>query len=420
MSNVNYCLLLVVILVTAALPSISQESPENWFKKNITELVDYSEVDKIINGKKFVFLGESSHGSKEFFEKKSEIIEYLINKHGFEVVLFESPIVATYLYELYPDKQVDSLTHCEHILYPIFVNNEFIEIISYCDSLGISTGGFDVQLGTEFQSDNITEIVYNAFASIDSVMAEKFLEIDKIHTQDYLVSFSKKHEWYKNPYHARGTLDECRYWYKRYETFYTFFKINEERVTRYFDGNKEKTHMVENAILTNLSALNDYLTEGLYYRDSLMFNNIEYLIKNKYQGKKIIFSAHNGHIAKNYHKFNDTINPNNLTFGNKFNSKYGDESCVIAFYGIEGSTNNNKRQPIEMTATTNESNLEYHIKAEVENIGIVDLREYPFSNSTGAVNLCHWGINPEAIFPSDQYDAIIFIQTLTPSTYLDH
>ncbi|MCJ8289671.1 MAG: erythromycin esterase family protein [Crocinitomicaceae bacterium] len=397
-----------------------QQESHIWFQSNLTELTDYSALDELVADKKYVFLGESSHGAKEFFKEKSAIIQYLIENHNFEVVLFESPIVASYLYDLYPEKRIDSISHCEHVLYPIFVNDDFIQLMDYLDSSDISVSGFDIQLGTEFQSRFITEIVYNTFAEIDTSIAESFLEVDKIHTQDYLVAFSKKHKWYKNAYHSRGTLDECNYWMKQYQLFYSFFKSNEADITQYFNGNTQKTHMIENALLANISAINDHLIGELYYRDSLMFDNIEYLLREKYQGKKVIFSAHNAHIAKNFHKMNDTIIPSDLTFGNRFNRKYENKTCVIALYGIDGSTNDNIRRPIEMTATTHETSLEYNLKENVLNSSIVNLTPYPFTESNGFVDLYHWGTDPQTMIPNQQYDAIIFIKTLSPSVYEDH
>ena len=416
------CLIKIIILtiVLGFNYCLGQSCSEKWFQNNIEEFSSFSQLDELVKDKDYVFLGESSHGTDEFFKLKSEVIEYLVKEHHFEVVLFESPFAASLIYEYFPEKRIDSISHCEHILLPIFVNNHFIELIDRLDSLNVPVSGFDIQLGTEFQANNITDIVFDAFNQIDTVIGAEFLEIDKIHTQDYLVAFSKKNKWYKRPYHSRGTLDECHYWMKQYQRFYTFFQDNIDAIEEVLDGNQDKVQLIKIALLANISAINDYLVGDLNHRDALMYKNIKYLLNTKYAGKKVIFSAHNAHIAKNYQLVGDTIDYGNQTFGNMFNMEYGESSVTIGLYGIQGETNDNARQPVEMTAIQNDLTLEYHLQNHIDSVGIIDLNSYSLKKKKGMVYLSHWGIDPEKMFPKEQFDGIIFIKTLTPSVYEDH
>src|SRR5690606_36749062 len=51
-------------------------------------------LDSLVAGKRIVLLGESSHGTEEYSRLKFRLIRYLHERHGFRVVLFESPMTA--------------------------------------------------------------------------------------------------------------------------------------------------------------------------------------------------------------------------------------------------------------------------------------------------------------------------------------
>lgn len=50
---------------------------------------DIAQIDSITKKSRLVGLGESSHGTHEFFYNKFEIFKQLVKKHGFNTMLFE-------------------------------------------------------------------------------------------------------------------------------------------------------------------------------------------------------------------------------------------------------------------------------------------------------------------------------------------
>ena len=96
-----------------------------------------------------------------------------------------------------------------------------------------------------------------------------------------------------------------------------------------------------------LSTIND---NELYIRDSLMAENIGLMTSTLFPDKKIIFLAHNAHVAKNYNSVTGSLDGDDRTMVSFLNKKTADNSVVIALYGIQGETNNNKRSPVKMTA----------------------------------------------------------------------
>lgn len=50
---------------------------------------DYSCLDKYIEDKEIIFLGEASHGEGKTFEVKTQIVKYLLEKKGFNTIALE-------------------------------------------------------------------------------------------------------------------------------------------------------------------------------------------------------------------------------------------------------------------------------------------------------------------------------------------
>ena len=83
--------------------SFSQSKTElKWLKKNTAELkssegYNFSALKKAIGNRRIVALGESTHGSGTYYHLKSELVKYLHQEMGFEVLAMESGLGDTYL-----------------------------------------------------------------------------------------------------------------------------------------------------------------------------------------------------------------------------------------------------------------------------------------------------------------------------------
>ena len=61
-----------------------------WLDKHAFQLTDLKRLDRHVKGARVVQLGENTHGDGLAFETKVQLIRYLHQKHGFDVVAFES------------------------------------------------------------------------------------------------------------------------------------------------------------------------------------------------------------------------------------------------------------------------------------------------------------------------------------------
>jgi erythromycin esterase-like protein len=99
--SVPYLFKVKIILVTFLFCSFiaSAQDTLSWINKNAYELQsntdstskDLTFLQKELNGKNIIGLGEASHGTKEFFNEKARIVEYLIRNCNFKLLTIECP-----------------------------------------------------------------------------------------------------------------------------------------------------------------------------------------------------------------------------------------------------------------------------------------------------------------------------------------
>src|SRR5690606_36020298 len=74
--------------------NIQQElfTHQNTLEKSDGNEHNFTFLDPYIKGKNIIFLGEDNHMVSEYSCLKSNLFEYLYNRHGFDVMLMEYPI----------------------------------------------------------------------------------------------------------------------------------------------------------------------------------------------------------------------------------------------------------------------------------------------------------------------------------------
>ncbi len=181
-------------------------------------------------------------------------------------------------------------------------------------------------------------------------------------------------------------------------------------------------------------ANNDYGTK----RDAYMADNVEWILEYEetfYGNKRVFITGHNGHIGKT----TATVGTEKI-MGELLSEKYGDEYFAIGTEFYEGTflasdyttgerkeyhvqNNGNKRLAVLLYETSNDS---LYLNMEAENIDS-DLARYlnekqpmssigdMFSDSFSKTETAY----TQKIAPHKAYNAIIFLDTLNPSTMLE-
>ncbi len=107
-----------------------------------------SQVAEAVSKSRVVGLGESTHGTHEFFSFKSKLFRQLVTKHGFNTLLFEDSPKACRLVNDYISGKNIGLTAACNGLYPVWQTEELKQLLAWLknhQSLArIAFVGFDI------------------------------------------------------------------------------------------------------------------------------------------------------------------------------------------------------------------------------------------------------------------------------------
>jgi hypothetical protein len=91
--------LLVLAMVAVVSPHPSAQQPVDWIRKNAIALQtveagngfnDLQPLKKVVGDARIVAIGEATHGTREFFQLKHRMIEFLANQMGFTIFSIEA------------------------------------------------------------------------------------------------------------------------------------------------------------------------------------------------------------------------------------------------------------------------------------------------------------------------------------------
>lgn len=104
---------------------------------------DLSFLDTLLLGKRVVMLGESSHGTEQYSQVKFQLIRYLHEKLGYEVLLFEAPMAACSYLPLATD--TSAIVRLRSSLQSFWHTETIASLMRYARLQGLVLGGFDPQ-----------------------------------------------------------------------------------------------------------------------------------------------------------------------------------------------------------------------------------------------------------------------------------
>jgi erythromycin esterase-like protein len=97
--------LLVLAMVAVVSPHASAQQPVDWIRKNAIPLQtveagngfnDMQPLKKVVGDARIVALGEATHGTREFFQLKHRMIEFLASQMGFTIFSIEANMPEAY------------------------------------------------------------------------------------------------------------------------------------------------------------------------------------------------------------------------------------------------------------------------------------------------------------------------------------
>ena len=364
---------------------------------------------------RIVQLGENGHGAAEFSKVKVRTIRFLHEVMGFSVVAFESSIFECY----YGDNRASSLPaeetmmdsvsdvwHCEEVL-PLF------KYLKERASLGknLHLAGLDTRISSRKGVAHRPDFFKGLLATVNEDFADHVYELD--------------HEFIERHLDAGYIPDNRDSLIAEYGAIADSIGQHEGEIAAAFPENPEVARVARQVALTVIKRIDElYLMslgqedQAFETRDQGMAENLEFFLNELYPGEKIVVWAHNAHVCHDYKSIPER---NRVNMGGRLHELHRPELYTVGFYMYRGSAATNERETLEVPAAQSGS---------LESILYRTRRKYCFIDMLGqsrgdgnswmfeTVGSNEWDRGGLSFAPKDQYDGILFVDTVTPPTYV--
>jgi erythromycin esterase len=322
-----FCFFILACQVKKKVGPINLKEDTNELKSS--NEIDFDLIKEWVKGKKIVSIGESTHGIGEYFELKSEIVQYLHKELRYEVIAIEGSFADIHL--AWDD--IDNLDFLElrnSTLYGNFKCQEIEPLFKYLKENSKSEkpllyAGYDPQIAGNYYEDCLDLICHHLKLDID--VETEFTAYSKMYQasrEPDSTNFIKYRDGYKN---VLTTIREA---------------IAVNRTT--LQEKMKLSHLKLDVILRSLdmqyvavdysyaNMLNsEYMPRAIIIRDETMAENIKWMIDNMYPDKKIIIWGFNGHIQKG-----KSNNMSTKMMGQHLKEFYGDDYFSIGLFAYKG------------------------------------------------------------------------------------
>jgi len=288
------------------------------------DFTDLAEFGQDIQGKRIVYLDELTHGEHEVFALKARIIEYLHQYHDFDVVLLESGLFD--VHEIWKNnKQTLVKQGPGNIFYAYASDNAFQDLLTYIDQIRSSQSplylsGFDGRLSGEHSINSFVRELHKAV----SQQLPKYKILKDWARYSRLLQSSLKRE--------RLDIGKTEAKAHIVESYELIDALNEVSPANTFDSPAYFAQLLK-GVTRVFEVLHDFRRHDEH--DIVMADNIQWMLDNVYQDKKVIIWGHYIHVNPlGFVKFRY----DNL--GSLLDKHYGDESFYVNFQGQSGSYKN--------------------------------------------------------------------------------
>ncbi|MFA8300849.1 MAG: erythromycin esterase family protein [Hyphomicrobiales bacterium] len=418
MKNLIYILLLLLPVI-----SFSQNVPtpiKSIDSKN-TDFTDLQFLKEHLKGKTIVGLGEQSHLDGTSFIAKIRLVKFLHEEMGFNVIAFESGLYDCTNANNSIDTATDLHPYLFESIFGVWRNKEMKELSDYLHKCRETNNplyltGFDHQFVGKWARLNLykdlTEYIQDVNEQTNTTIEYHPKKLEKALIKLAIYSNHDKKLRKKDTcilYHITNQLlrntkninsPKANYWRRVLNSIQTDYRID-----YYFKGYPFIERIYRSGMI----------------RDSIMYDNLDYIIKDQYKDQKIILWAANLHLRKNValmesDKNGSIVKDKNL--GVYIRDNYKDKYYFLGITSYKGLLY--KYGPLKIKADIGDKiGLEEHFHKFKHPYAFINMKDVKERDLQHFYNSKVFGHASKKCDLYKELDGILYIHELHPSTKID-
>lgn len=391
-----------------------------------TDDSDLGFLDEVLAGRKIVELGEDGHGVGEFSRAKVRLVKYLHEKLGFDVLVFESSILSTYLANRDADQpQIAPSTLVEEGVHTVWHTEDLVDLMAYVQSTRSTArpliiAGMDMSFTGEEEATRRPAILREVVAQIDPAYASEVEAMEESLAQARWGSWrtasltEEQAAWIRD--HQLGIR-------QFYQGLSDFLGAHMTELEAAYASDPLYPRVVRQAAL--LTTLNSYFNpEFGAHRDAAMADTFELIANDLYPGRKYMIWAANAHLYKAGERTTGRTAPNlgPKDTGQFIAERHGADVYMISLVMYQGHEVLSDRSPWTVVPAA-EWSIEGLLHAAGASVAFLDIagatpaperawmdREFVFRD---------YGINYLQGVPREQMDGVLFFDAVNRPDFID-
>lgn len=314
-----------------------------WLSNNSTELIsvdalkpeqepiykDLKLFEEIVADSKIIAIGESTHGTSEFFRLKNRLLGYVVKELNVRVFAIEDNQLIVERVNKYVLAGKGKARNSMYGMFSVWQNQEVLDLIKWIRNYNekhpldmVSFVGFDMQnpaLPLDSSLAFLNGIDKPLFIKVDSL----FMDLKNNWMNGWSASEETKKKWFQNAYTAFELATVRKQtWFSQAHSSLDSVKINYG--LQYINLVKQ---FAENAMKGHVSL----------YRDSAMAENISWILRMNKPGTRILVWAHDNHISRGDHPIPERNYYNGISMGSYLSKWYGKAYKSFGQFTYEGN-----------------------------------------------------------------------------------
>ena len=291
------------------------------------DFIDLAYLWSFVGDAEIIALGESTHGTREFFELKHRVLQYAILRLDVRVFVLEDNQLAVERINNFVLHNIGTVDEAMKGLFAVWSTLEMRNMITWLHRYNFRNPDDPVAfVGMDIQNPTL------ALDSLDRFLGRWDKELQTF-SNNQLSNF-KKH-WQKSYYKDESILSE---WVSDTKLVYDNVLMQEAEWLAKATSDKEMQRImwaVQNARLIYQCALS-IESGGFADRDKAMAENISWIKDKYYPGKKLLVWAHDSHVSRGDAKIAEHNYFNGNSMGAYLSKKYGDKYYAFGLFTYEG------------------------------------------------------------------------------------